>query len=41
MIKRFYKLKKLKAHLAPENSVLNKAWNIFLDKWQKDFGQKL
>jgi hypothetical protein len=37
MIKRFYELKNLKAHLAFENSVLNKAWIIFLDKWQKDF----
>lgn len=37
LIKRFYELKNLKAHLASENSVLNKAWKIFLDKWQKDF----
>jgi NADH:ubiquinone oxidoreductase subunit 5 (subunit L)/multisubunit Na+/H+ antiporter MnhA subunit len=37
MIKKFYELKDLKAHKAPENSILDKAWKRFLDKWLKRF----
>jgi len=33
LIPKYYKLKELKVHKAPENSLENKAWRIFLNKW--------
>ena len=35
MIKRYYELKELKAHLQSSESILGKAWNKFLLKWEK------
>lgn len=34
-IKRFYELREVKAHLSSTNSVLGKAWNKFILKWNK------
>ena len=34
-IKRYYELKELKAHLQSSESILGKAWNKFLLKWEK------
>jgi hypothetical protein len=35
MIKKFYDFKNLKAHLAPEDSILNEAWKRLIEKWEK------
>ena len=35
LIKRYHELRNLKAHLASNNSILGKAWNKFLLKWDK------
>ena len=35
LIERFYELKTMKAHLAPNNSFLNKSWLSFLAKWSR------
>jgi LAGLIDADG endonuclease len=34
-INKYHKLRELKAHLSPENSILGKAWKKFLLKWDK------
>lgn len=35
LIPRYFELRKAKAHLAPENSVLGKAWKNFLAQWER------
>jgi hypothetical protein len=35
LVPKYYELKDLKAHKAPENSLLNRSWVIFYDKWLK------
>ncbi len=35
MVNRYYELVDLKAYKAPKDSVLNKAWDIFVNKWNK------
>ncbi len=35
LIPKFYELKDLKAHKAPEDSLLNRSWQIFYAKWLK------
>ena len=35
MIPKFYELIKLHAHKANKNTVLGKAWNNFINKWEK------
>jgi len=34
LLDKYYELRLLKAHLAPENSLLGKSWKQFLDKWE-------
>lgn len=34
LIKRYYELRELKAHLPISGYILNKAWDTFLDKWK-------
>lgn len=34
LIDKYYELRLLKAHLAPENSLLGKSWKEFLEKWE-------
>lgn len=33
LVQKFYKLKDMKAHIAPLDSLLAKNWNIFINKW--------
>jgi hypothetical protein len=34
LLPKYLELRSLKAHLAPENTILGKAWKEFLDKWE-------
>jgi len=34
LLDKYYELRLLKAHLAPENSLLGKSWKEFLNKWE-------
>jgi hypothetical protein len=34
LLDKYYELRLLKAHLAPDNSLLGKSWKQFLDKWE-------
>jgi len=34
LLNKYYELRGLKAHLAPETSLLGKSWKEFLDKWE-------
>lgn len=34
LLDKYYELRLLKAHLAPENSLLGKSWKEFMDKWE-------
>ena len=33
LVPKFYELKDLKANKAPENSLLNRSWQLFYSKW--------